>query len=397
MNLIKSRNALVIKQFPLQKPTDYSFSYGVKDYHTMDVKHQWEKKVGDTVTGQYSLVEPDGSIRVVDYTADKKKGFNAVVKHKGHFQHPVQKTKPTSHSTLNIKPQEYENEDPQYEVKYEYVYPKTAGSGYEDIDNYQAALKQQDQGNTESDTDGKYQYIYVPQEEAAQESQHSVVKYQDLHYPKYGHRQGDFAMPKYFVKEENENSGVSSKIPVDLNLLNKDSIEKMIPVDVTLINPVEINLGDKKPTHQPEPQSVLQKNDFERNNIKSTIQPSQELSTEELDQYLTTYFQTEKPSSKPILEGGFKPLKSSVAPTLPTPQIYKTNKMPVTTPGLRNYSSDSYQPTYIPRYKSPRLSRFNLERALLKESLSLETSRHERNVPNKRGYVTYSRNIRYGD
>lgn len=32
-----------------------------------------------SATGQYSLVEPDGSIRTVDYTADKLNGFNAVV------------------------------------------------------------------------------------------------------------------------------------------------------------------------------------------------------------------------------------------------------------------------------------------------------------------------------
>lgn len=30
-------------------------------------------------TGQYTVVEPDGSIRTVDYTADKHNGFNAVV------------------------------------------------------------------------------------------------------------------------------------------------------------------------------------------------------------------------------------------------------------------------------------------------------------------------------
>lgn len=29
--------------------------------------------------GQYSLVEPDGSVRVVDYVADPVNGFNAVV------------------------------------------------------------------------------------------------------------------------------------------------------------------------------------------------------------------------------------------------------------------------------------------------------------------------------
>lgn len=34
--------------------------------------------VSFTFVGQYSLVEPDGSIRTVDYTADPVNGFNAV-------------------------------------------------------------------------------------------------------------------------------------------------------------------------------------------------------------------------------------------------------------------------------------------------------------------------------
>lgn len=33
--------------------------------------------------GQYSLVEPDGTIRTVDYTSDPKSGFNAVVTKSG--------------------------------------------------------------------------------------------------------------------------------------------------------------------------------------------------------------------------------------------------------------------------------------------------------------------------
>ncbi|XP_055909277.1 larval cuticle protein A1A [Eupeodes corollae] len=60
-------------------PPKYAFKYGVNDYHTGDVKSQHETRDGDTVKGQYSLVEPDGSIRTVDYTADKHNGFNAVV------------------------------------------------------------------------------------------------------------------------------------------------------------------------------------------------------------------------------------------------------------------------------------------------------------------------------
>lgn len=39
-------------------------------------------------TGAYSLAEPDGTTRIVEYTADKHNGFNAVVKRIGHAHHP---------------------------------------------------------------------------------------------------------------------------------------------------------------------------------------------------------------------------------------------------------------------------------------------------------------------
>ncbi|XP_055322745.1 cuticle protein 8-like [Sitodiplosis mosellana] len=57
----------------------YSFNYGIKDPHTGDIKSQAEERDGDVVKGQYSLVEPDGSVRTVDYVADDHNGFNAVV------------------------------------------------------------------------------------------------------------------------------------------------------------------------------------------------------------------------------------------------------------------------------------------------------------------------------
>ncbi|EDS40940.1 conserved hypothetical protein [Culex quinquefasciatus] len=75
-------------------PPKYAFKYGVNDFHTGDVKSQHETRDGDVVKGQYSLVEPDGSVRTVDYTADKHSGFNAVVHktapvahHGGHGDH----------------------------------------------------------------------------------------------------------------------------------------------------------------------------------------------------------------------------------------------------------------------------------------------------------------------
>ncbi|XP_001603623.1 cuticle protein 21 [Nasonia vitripennis] len=57
----------------------YSYNYGVVDGNTGDTKAAWEERDGDTVRGEYSVMEADGSIRTVTYTADDKNGFNAVV------------------------------------------------------------------------------------------------------------------------------------------------------------------------------------------------------------------------------------------------------------------------------------------------------------------------------
>ncbi|XP_047347981.1 cuticle protein 19-like [Vespa velutina] len=67
----------------------YSFKYGVHDPHTGDVKKQEEVRDGDVVKGSYSLNEPDGTIRVVDYTSDPHNGFNAIVKKIGQAVHPT--------------------------------------------------------------------------------------------------------------------------------------------------------------------------------------------------------------------------------------------------------------------------------------------------------------------
>ena len=67
----------------MQHHPKYAFKYGVSDPHTGDVKHQQEIRDGEVVKGQYSLVEPDGSIRTVDYVADPVNGFNAVVSKSG--------------------------------------------------------------------------------------------------------------------------------------------------------------------------------------------------------------------------------------------------------------------------------------------------------------------------
>ncbi|XP_015590908.2 uncharacterized protein LOC107265701 [Cephus cinctus] len=57
----------------------YSYGYDVQDSLTGDAKSQYETRNGDVVSGRYSLIEADGTRRVVEYTADPINGFNAVV------------------------------------------------------------------------------------------------------------------------------------------------------------------------------------------------------------------------------------------------------------------------------------------------------------------------------
>lgn len=66
----------------------YSYAYDIQDHVTGDSKSQHESRQGDVVQGSYSLVEPDGSKRTVEYTADPHNGFNAVV-HKEPSAYPA--------------------------------------------------------------------------------------------------------------------------------------------------------------------------------------------------------------------------------------------------------------------------------------------------------------------
>nr|XP_016943629.1 larval cuticle protein A2B [Drosophila suzukii] len=68
---------------PYDPNPQYTFSYDVHDGSTGDVKSQQETRSGDVVQGAYSLIEADGTRRIVEYTADPVHGFNAVVRREG--------------------------------------------------------------------------------------------------------------------------------------------------------------------------------------------------------------------------------------------------------------------------------------------------------------------------
>ncbi|XP_023943713.2 cuticle protein 21-like [Bicyclus anynana] len=75
--------APVVHAEPIDPNPAYSYAYGVQDPHTGDHKDAQETLQNGVVHGSYSLVEPDGHLRKVTYTADKVNGFNAVVERTG--------------------------------------------------------------------------------------------------------------------------------------------------------------------------------------------------------------------------------------------------------------------------------------------------------------------------
>ncbi|CAG9565977.1 unnamed protein product [Danaus chrysippus] len=73
-----------------EAPAHYEFQYSVHDEHSGDVKQQQESREGDVVHGSYSLVQPDGVHRIVEYSSDAHNGFNANVRYEGQpIQAPV--------------------------------------------------------------------------------------------------------------------------------------------------------------------------------------------------------------------------------------------------------------------------------------------------------------------
>ncbi|KAL4112886.1 hypothetical protein QTP88_016605 [Uroleucon formosanum] len=90
---------------PAYAPAPYSFEYSVNDPHTYDVHSQSESSDGyGNVKGTYSLLEADGSTRVVDYTADSY-GFNAEVKKiEGGYKAPYSAPAPAYKAAPAYKP-----------------------------------------------------------------------------------------------------------------------------------------------------------------------------------------------------------------------------------------------------------------------------------------------------
>lgn len=119
------------RQHHEQGPSSYHFEYAVHDPITGDVKSQNEVSDGHgSVKGTYSLVEPDGATRVVEYTADAVHGFNAQVKriepqHKAAVHAPV-------HAPVHVPVHEPVHEPAAYKFEFAPEHAAPAAVGHDD-------------------------------------------------------------------------------------------------------------------------------------------------------------------------------------------------------------------------------------------------------------------------
>ncbi|KAG9431175.1 adult-specific cuticular protein ACP-22 [Apis mellifera carnica] len=102
----------------------YEFSYGVEDHQTGDFHGQKERRDGSNVSGQYSVKEPNGSVRVVSYRADKD-GFHAVVHTSGKNEHTAGISGPSQG-----QPRVHDHQDGAQQEQQDYVSFYSAEDGY---------------------------------------------------------------------------------------------------------------------------------------------------------------------------------------------------------------------------------------------------------------------------
>ncbi|VEN57701.1 unnamed protein product, partial [Callosobruchus maculatus] len=87
-------------------PNPYQFGFDVQDDHYTNYQNRKEQSDGKKITGSYSVVDSDGFLRTVQYTADPKEGFKAEVTRQ-----------PTNIVVKTPKPQ------PQFQLPEKYVHP----------------------------------------------------------------------------------------------------------------------------------------------------------------------------------------------------------------------------------------------------------------------------------
>jgi len=135
---------------PQAKP-HYSFAYGVENPNTGDSHGHSETRDGSHVTGEYTVMEPDGVLRRVLYTADPKNGFRASVR----YVRPDGEESPNRDHGYHRGPERLPGPPPQQHSEYE---SEGGGGGDDDDEPRPFALQPQSlslSSEYESDVDGE--------------------------------------------------------------------------------------------------------------------------------------------------------------------------------------------------------------------------------------------------
>ncbi|XP_044752861.1 uncharacterized protein LOC123312478 [Coccinella septempunctata] len=422
------------------KSTDYSFSYGVKDPHTGDVKNQWEEKKDNVVRGEYSLVEADGSTRTVQYTADDKNGFNAVVKYDQHSVHPITENKAAvSHNNLNLNPSKetsvayssyssnleglssHGQTEVQTVVQHEYKLPESYSEIQSlAIQHLNSLSENQQIENQQVQNQHQPAYYYVQQQETASEentkSEQVEPQPQVQSYYAYEPNQNNGQIQdeeqhesqqqevKEIVENQKQNddnaqyevNNAQAQLPLTLNVL-PDSANK-VPVDINVLNPINIDL-----TH------LLKNSDGNQESgetIKystkdNSVQPSHQFTPEEVQKFIDDY---NKKLGEPVYETGFVPITTKPSHLITQPMVpntYKSNLKVNMTPGLKHYSSRGNSKFRRNKYETLLLSQQQLlpllykTGELRKDGRRTEYNRLHRSVPNRNQLVRYAKHIRF--
>lgn len=109
----------LIPQLPLlrfQLNASYQFGFDVKDDEFTNYQNRQESRDNGVIKGSYSVVDSDGFIRTVKYTADPKEGFKAEV-----VREPtdiVVKIPPPHQEQQRVEQQQQRHQNHQYPASY---------------------------------------------------------------------------------------------------------------------------------------------------------------------------------------------------------------------------------------------------------------------------------------
>jgi hypothetical protein len=148
---------------------------------TKDIKRHTERRDGDRVEGEYSILDPDGTTRKVSYYVEGDSGFVAKVTRSGEAKHPPSRKKNNERPhSVESKEKPFTHFEPDIYMQQMQQYDKLHNIGF-----YRGLYEP---------VKSQYNHKQVHQQEAARQ-QNDFTRYNDVHQQQQFHQQND--LPRY--------------------------------------------------------------------------------------------------------------------------------------------------------------------------------------------------------